>query len=170
MVQRIAQWLSVVVLLLGLWLLAFTPAEPKDLIALAALVVAGLAWFQSYRSASAGTTSASAATRSADAATKSADASTKSATIAEANEERSKYGWKVSLHPEGDHYVLRNVGTLAAHDVKFGNQDEFQRARFLVHDADEGPLIQPGEAKAFDAIATSHVAPSAFKAAVLGSP
>lgn len=66
----------------------------------------------------------------------------------------SKYGWEITLHPDGDHYVLRNVGTLAAHDVKFGNQEEFQRARFLVHDGDEGPLIQPGEAKAFVAIST----------------
>jgi hypothetical protein len=142
MVQRIGLWLSVVVLVLGMWLMGFTSAEPKDFVALAALVVAGLAWFQSYRSASA-------ATKSADAATKSADASTKSAAIAEANEERSKYGWKIMLHPDGDNYVLRNVGTLAAHDVKLGNQ-----ARFLVHGADEGPSIQPGEAKAFHAIST----------------
>lgn len=147
MVQRIALWLSVVVLVLGLWLLGFTPAEPTDLVALAALTVAGLAWFQSYRSANA-------ATRSANAATKSAEASTKSATIAEANEERSKYGWEITLHPNGDHYVLRNVGTLAAHDVKFGNQEDFRSARFLVHDGDEGPLIQPGEAKAVVAIST----------------
>lgn len=33
MVQRIMLWLSVVVLVLGLWLLGFTPAEPKDLVA-----------------------------------------------------------------------------------------------------------------------------------------
>jgi hypothetical protein len=140
MLQRIGLWLSVVLIVLVLWLLAFTPAEPKDFIALVAVVVACLAWFQAFRSA--------------NAATKSASAATKTATIAEANEERSKYGWKITLHPDGDHYVLRNVGTLAARDVKFGNQDEFPRARFLVHDADEGPLIQPGEAKAFYAIST----------------
>jgi hypothetical protein len=64
--------------------------------ALAAAAIALLAWFQSWRSA---------------------DAATKSASIAEANEERSKYGWTITLHPNGDHYVLRNVGTLAARDV-----------------------------------------------------
>jgi hypothetical protein len=144
MVQRIG---PVVVLVLGLWLLGFTPAQPQDFVALAALLVAGLAWFQSYRSANA-------ATQSASAATKSADASTKSATIAEANEERAKYGWSITLHPDGDNYVLRNVGTLAAHDVKFGTQDGHPGARFLVHDANEGPSIQPGEAKAFHAFST----------------
>jgi hypothetical protein len=147
MMQRIGLWLSVVLLVLGLWLLAFTPANPQDFIALVAVVVAGLAWFQSYRSANA-------ATLSADAATKSADASTISAAIAESDEERSKYGWKITLHPDGDHYVLRNAGTLAAHDVKFKNGDELPRARFLVHDGDEGPSIQPREAKAFHAIST----------------
>jgi hypothetical protein len=144
MVQRIG---PVVVLVLGLWLLGFTPAQPQAFVALAALAVAGLASFQSYRSANA-------ATQSAGAATKSADASTKSATIAEANEERAKYGWSITLHPDGDNYVLRNVGTLAAHDVKFGTQDGRPGARFLVHDANEGPSIQPGEAKAFHAFST----------------
>jgi hypothetical protein len=65
----------------------------------------------------------------------------------------------VTLHPNGDHYVLRNVGTLAAHDVKFGNSGNpggpLQRARFLVRDSeDHGPLIQPGQAKAFQLIST----------------
>jgi hypothetical protein len=131
--QRIVLWISVGLVVLGLWLLAFGPAAPKDLIALAAFVVACLAWFQSRRSA---------------------NAATKSAAIAEGNEERSKYGWTITLHPNGDHYVLRNVGTLAAHDVKFANQDQFDRARFLVHGSDDGPSIQPGEAKAFYAIST----------------
>ena len=144
MVQRMWLWLAVLVLVLGVWLLGFTPAEPKDLVALAALAVAALACFLSYRSAGAATTSAAAAT-------KSADASTKSAAIAAANEERSKYGWEITLHPDGDHYVLRNVGTLAAHDVKFGKGGESARARFLL---DDSPSIQPGEAKVFHAIST----------------
>jgi hypothetical protein len=148
MAQRIGLVLLVVVLVLGLWLLGFTPVQPKDLIGLAAVVVACLAWFQSLRSANA-------ATRSAGAATKSASASTKSASIAEANEERAKYGWTITLHPNGDHYVLRNVGTLAAHDVKFPNADQFGRCRFVVHDnTDAGPSIQPGQAKAFFATPT----------------
>jgi hypothetical protein len=86
--------------------------------ALAAAAIALLAWFQSWRSA---------------------NAATKSASIAEANEERSKYGWTITLHPNGDHYVVRNVDTLAARDVKFTNEDEFARARFLVHDSDSPP-------------------------------
>jgi hypothetical protein len=135
MVQRIGLWLSVVLVVLVMWLLAFTPAAPKDFIALAAVVVACLAWFQSRRSA---------------------NAATKSAAIAAANEERSKYGWTITLHPNGDHYVLRNVGTLAAHDVKFGQPDgaPAPRARFLMHDSDAGPVIQPGQAKAFFAYST----------------
>jgi flagellar biosynthesis component FlhA len=115
MVQRIGLWLSVVLIVAVMWLLTFTPAEPKDFIALLAVVVACLAWWQSHRSA--------------NAATRSAIASTKSASIAEANEERSKYGWTVTLHANGDHYVLRNVGTLAAHDVKFGQAEGARRHR-----------------------------------------
>ena len=148
MVQRIWQLLSVVLVVLVLWMLSFTPAKPQDLTAVVAVVVAGLAWRQSYRSAQA-------ATKSAGAATKSADAATKSAVIAEANEERAKYGRTITLHPNGDHYILRNVGTLAAHDVKFANQAEFGQARFMVHDnTGAGPLIQPGQAKAFYVLAT----------------
>jgi hypothetical protein len=148
MVQRIGLWLSVVLIVLVLWLLAFTPAEPKDLIAVVAVVVACLAWYQSYRSAQAATTSAGAST-------KSADAATKSAAIATAHEERSKYGWTVTLHPNGDHYVLRNIGTLAAHDVKFANEDQLGRVRFAMHvHSDQGPSIQPGQAKAFYATPT----------------
>jgi hypothetical protein len=156
MVQRVGRGLSVVLVVLGMWLLAFTPAEPKDFIALIAVVVTCLAWWQ--------------ANRSANAATRSAIASTKSAAIAEANEERSKYGWTITLHPNGDHYVLRNVGTLAAHDVRFVDQGGSQRpgerqlvlldggsfrARFLIHNKDAGPvIIQPGQSKAFFAYST----------------
>ncbi|WP_142925741.1 hypothetical protein [Mycobacterium marinum] len=96
-----------------------------------------------------------AAEESVTAQRRSADAATTSATIAAAKEERAKYGWAVALHPNGDHYVLRNVGTRAAHDVKLENPDtQGLRARFLMHDDEGGPVIQPGEAKAFYATST----------------
>jgi hypothetical protein len=71
MARRIGLLFAVVLLVLGLWLLGFTPAQPTDLIAGVAAAVALLAWYQSWRSA---------------------NAATKSASIAEANEERRKYG------------------------------------------------------------------------------
>ena len=43
----------------------------------------------------------------------------KTAALAQLNEERAKYGWKITVHPEGDRHVLRNMGTLTAHDVRF---------------------------------------------------
>ena len=55
-------------------------------------------------------------------------------------------------HPNGDHYVLRNTGTLAAHDVKFANVEDFAHMRFVRHDGDEGPDILPGQSKAFYAL------------------
>src|SRR5690242_7058931 len=88
---RIYRWvplrLSIPLGAVGLWGLVFPPADPKIFINVAALVIAGYAWFESRRSS---------------------DAASKSATIADANEERSKYGWAITLHPNGDHYVLRN--------------------------------------------------------------
>jgi hypothetical protein len=142
MVKRIYRWLpprlSIPLVVIGLWGLIFPPADPKIFIDLAAVIIASYAWFESRRSA---------------------NAASKSAEIADANEERSKYGWSVTLHPNGDHYVLRNVGTLSAHDVKFSNSSDsatpLQRARFLVRDSEErGPLIKPGQAKAFQLIST----------------
>jgi hypothetical protein len=96
MAQRIGLGLAFVVAFAGLgwWLLVKTPAEPQDLITLGAVAFACLAWFQSRRSA---------------------NAATANAALAQLNEERSKYGWTITLHPNGDHYVLRNIGTLAAH-------------------------------------------------------
>lgn len=139
MLERIHRWLplrlSIALVVIGLWGLIFPPTDPKIFIDVAAVTIAGFAWFESRRSA---------------------DAASKSAAIADANEERSKYGWTVTLHPHGGHYVLRNVGTLAAHDVKFVDPDgsERPRARFLVHNSDAGPLIQPGQAKVFFAYST----------------
>jgi hypothetical protein len=138
MLERIHRWLplrvGISLVVIGLWALIFPPADLKIFIEIAVALIAGFAWFESRRSA---------------------DAASKSAAIADANEERSRYGWVITLHPNGDHYVLRNVGTLAAHDVKFGNSgDRPPLARFLVHQPGDGPTIQPGQAKAFNAIST----------------
>jgi hypothetical protein len=126
MAQRIGLGLAFVVAFAGLgwWLLVKTPAEPQDLITLAAVAFACLAWFQSRRSA---------------------NAATANAALAQLNEERSKYGWTITLHPNGDHYVLRNIGTLAAQDVKFSNIEDFAHMRFLRHNGDDGPLILPAD-------------------------
>lgn len=133
MMQRIGLGLAFVLAFggLGWWLLARTAAEPKDLITLGAVAFACLAWMQSRRSA---------------------NAATANAALAQRNEERSKYGWTMTLHPNGDHYVLRNTGTLAAHDVKFANVEDFAHMRFVRHDGDEGPDILPGQSKAFYAL------------------
>ena len=42
----------------------------------------------------------------------------KNAEVAQRNEVRSRFGWAITLHPHRDQYELRNLGTLAAHDVK----------------------------------------------------
>lgn len=143
MLQRVHRWLplrlSIPLVVIGAWGLILPPDEPKAFMDLAAVIIAGYAWFESRRSA---------------------NASLRSADLADANEERSKYGWSVTLHPNGDHYVLRNVGTLTAHDVKLGkpgpgDSGPFHEGRFLVRDApDSGPTIKPGQAKAFQLIAT----------------
>ena len=132
-----ARWISAaVVFLLALvgigWFLMTRPTyEPKDLITLGAAAFAGLACLQAWRSA---------------------NAATQNAKLAQRTEELGRYGWAITLHPNGDHYVLRNTGTLAAHDVKFSNVEDFAHMEFFRHHSDEGPLILPGQAKAFYAI------------------
>jgi hypothetical protein len=100
------------------------------LIALAALCVAVAALRQSW---------------------KSAEASRRSAGIAEAQETRRRYGWNVTLHPNGQHYEIRNTGTLTAESVELGG--DFAFVRFLVGGNDEQADIAPGEARAFRALA-----------------
>jgi hypothetical protein len=111
----------------GIWLVR-PHAELKDWIALAAVVISLSAWLQARRSA---------------------NAATKNAALAQRNEERSRYGWSVVLHPNGDRYVLRNTGTLDAHDVRFANQADFAAISFYHHDGESGPVIASGEARAF---------------------
>lgn len=98
-------------------------------IALGALVVATAAWRQNRRSA---------------------DADHRSVDIAEAQEERRRYGWSVNLHPNGSHYELRNTGTVAAQAVELGGS--FMRIQFLSKDGDGRVDIAAGEARAFHAI------------------
>ena len=117
---------------------AFTKAGLEDYITLAAVGIACLAWVQASRSA---------------------NAATKTAALAELNEERKRYGWTVTVHPDGDRYVLRNTGTVLAHDVKLVAYDDHTFVRFEQHDGDRGPDIPPNQSKAFSASFTMMSSP-----------
>jgi hypothetical protein len=128
----------VVVFGVAAWLMhAFTKAELRDYITLAAVGIACVAWVQASRSA---------------------NAATKTAALAELNEERKRYGWAIAVHPDGDRYVLRNSGTLLARDVKLV-ADDHTFVQFEQHDGDQGPDIPPGQSKAFSASFTMMSSP-----------
>lgn len=111
---------SVVAFGVAAWAMhVFTKAELRDYITLGAVGIACVAWVQAARSA---------------------NAATKTAALAELNEERKKYGWAIAVHPDGDRYVLRNTGTLVAHDVKFV-VDEYTFVEFEHHEGEQGPDI-----------------------------
>lgn len=83
---------------------------------------------------------------------KSAEADHRSVGIAEAQEERRRYGWSVSLHPNGSHYDLRNTGTADAQAVEISG--DFMRIGFRSSDG-KGPVnIAAGEVRAFQAVAS----------------
>lgn len=119
-----------VAVIVGLLLEIYTSAEVRDYLTLAAGTVATLALVQTWMSSTAATVNAE---------------------IARVNEDRKRYGWSVILHPDGDHYVIRNTGTLAATDIKLVLSASFAHAEFLQHEGDAGPTIQAGQAKAFRA-------------------
>lgn len=103
----------------------------SSLIAFGALCIATAAWREARRSA---------------------EADYRSVGIAEAQEERLRYGWSVSLHANGSHYELRNTGTAAAQAV--GLSGDFIRIGFRSSDG-IGPVnIAAGEARAFQALAS----------------
>lgn len=103
----------------------------SGLIAFGALCIAAAAWRETRRSA---------------------EADHRSVGIAEAQEERLRYGWSVSLHPNGSHYELRNTGTAAAQAV--GLSGDFMRIGFRSSDGDGPVNIAAGEARAFQALAS----------------
>ncbi|MCV7068325.1 hypothetical protein H7H51_26100 [Mycolicibacterium farcinogenes] len=123
-----------------LWLWKHYHSPAATLVAVGALGVACFAQFQASRSAH-NSTKASVLAHSAEAR-------------AQANEERAKYGWTITVHPEGDRYVLRNTGTLAAQDVRFVNVDPHTMLSFEQHKGEDGPTVEPGHAIAFHAYFT----------------
>lgn len=120
-----------VLLAVGWFLMTRPTYEPKDLITLGAVAVAGVACLQAWRSAT---------------------AATQNARLAKRTEELGRYGWTITLHPNGDHFVLRNTGTLAAQDVQFANVADFAHVEFVRHEGESGPEILPGQSKAFYAL------------------
>lgn len=119
------------------WLWKHYHSPAATLVAVGALGVACFAQFQASRSAH-NSSKASTLAHSAEAR-------------AQANEERAKYGWTITVHPEGDRYVLRNTGTLAAHDVQFIHVDPRTMLYFEQHKGETGPTVESGHAVAFHA-------------------
>ena len=126
----VALFIAVVYGVLAWWLRVYHHTSGTLLIALAAFGVSCFAQFQASRST---------------------QNSTSAFALARLNEERAKYGWTITVHPEGDRYVLRNTGTLAAHDVRFINVDPHTMLNFEQHEGDNGPTVEPGHAVAFHA-------------------
>lgn len=118
---------------LAWWLRIYHHTSGAVLIAMGAFVVSCFAQFQASRSA---------------------HNSAKTTALAQLNEERAKYGWKITVHPDGDRYVLRNMGTLTANDVRFINTDPHTHLNFQQHEGDQGPTVPPGQAVAFHAMFT----------------
>jgi hypothetical protein len=115
---------------LGWWLRTYHHTSAATLIALGAFAISCFAQFQASRSAH----------------------------LAAKNEKRSRYGWEIRVHPDEDRYVLRNTGTLLAHDVTLA-ADESTFIGFENHKGDTGPDIPPGQSKAFHASFTMMSAP-----------
>ncbi len=103
----------------------------SSLIAFGALCIATAAWRETRRSA---------------------EAAHRSVGIAEAQEERLRYGWSVSLHANGSHYELRNTGTASAQAVEL--RGDFIRIGFRSRDGNGPVNIAAGEARAFQALAS----------------
>ncbi|GAB08301.1 hypothetical protein GOARA_008_00010, partial [Gordonia araii NBRC 100433] len=88
---------------------------------------------------------------------RSADAATRSAALAEEQERNRRYGWVITLRPDGATYELRNVGTASATNVLLAG--EFTRIAFIGRsrtDDEEANTVNiaAGEARAFHAVAS----------------
>lgn len=118
---------------LGWWLWTYHHASSATLIALGAFAVSCFAQFQASRSA---------------------HNAAKTSVLAQLNEERAKYGWTITVHPDGHCHVLRNTGTLTAHDVRFTNIGPQTFIQFEQHEGKQGPTIPRGQAVAFHATFT----------------
>lgn len=84
-------------------------------------------------------------------ASRSQHNSAKTAALALRNEERLKYDWDITADAEGGRYVLRNMGTLTAHDVRFIHLAPRSLIKWEEHEGEQGPTIPRGHAVAFRA-------------------
>jgi hypothetical protein len=85
-------------------------------------------------------------------AKRSADAAQRNLEISELQEHRRRFGWQVTLHPNGAEYVLRNIGSVNATDVKLEDPKDFSLLKFVRPEDEGGLTIRPGESKAFAAL------------------
>lgn len=115
---------------LDLWLWKHHHSPAATLVAVGAFGVACFAQFQASRSQ---------------------HNSAKTAALALRNEERLKYDWDITADAEGGRYVLRNMGTLTAHDVRFINLGPRSLIKWEEHEDEQGPTIPRGHAVAFRA-------------------
>lgn len=129
----VALLIALVYGVLAWWLRVYNHTSGAVLIALGAFAVSCFAQFQASRSF---------------------HNTARTAALAQLNEERAKYGWKITVHPEGNRYVLRNMGTVTAHDVRFINVDPHTFIQFEQHEGDKGPTVPSGQAVAFHATFT----------------
>nr|WP_208411202.1 hypothetical protein [Mycolicibacterium fluoranthenivorans] len=129
----VAAIITVVYGIAAWWLRTTNHTSGAVLIALGALAVSCFAQFQASRSQ---------------------HNSAKTSALALLNEKRAKYGWSITVHPDGDRYVLRNLGTLTAQDVRFINVDPHTHVYFEQHEDDIGPTVERGHAIAFHAVFT----------------
>lgn len=112
------------------WLWKHYHSPAATLVAVGALGVACFAQFQASRSQ---------------------HNSAKTAALAQRNEERLKYSWDIAADDSGDRYVLRNMGTLTAYDVRFINLPPRSLIAWEDHEGEQGPTIPRGHAVAFRA-------------------
>jgi len=75
-----------------------------------------------------------------------------SAGIAKSDAQRRRYGWEIELQPKGKSYLLRNIGTVAATNVRFGENEGFSRIKFR-HEP-SAQRIEHSEAREFYAFSS----------------
>lgn len=85
---------------------------------------------------------------------RSADSSGTSARIAELQEERLKYRWSIEPHPSQSRYVIRNLGSRAAFEVRIGDEEGSPPSFFEGVSKGEEVSIASGEARSFIYIQT----------------
>lgn len=82
-------------------------------------------------------------------ASRSAHNSRSAFALAQLNDDRAKYGWQISVDASANRYILRNMGTSTAHDVRFVNVDSNTHFEFEQHEGERGPTVRQGDAVAF---------------------